>query len=179
VDASGKVYSPSSFLRGEGDDRFTGFGGDDDYHNDFSSSWVTSSASALLATSATAAGSGEHEEAAFNASTSNVAQSFVERVFSLSSSLIQKKNYINRRKSIAVTVRGEDVYQDVVLFPIVGCRLVPEYREYPASSFPHVVIRALPSSKSNPSCRIRNARNEVVVGHWSSSQQDGGRDDEI
>jgi hypothetical protein len=109
----------------------------------------------------------------------------VARVFALPSSLIKR----TRDPHIAVTK------DDVVLFPVVGCRLVPEYsylredvaaddidvhdhlqidnkdRDASAPRKKKVVhVRSLPTV-SNPSCRIRNFRDEELVGWYRKSPQ--------
>jgi hypothetical protein len=130
-----------------------------------------------------------------------VARGLVARVFALPSSLIKRK----RDPHIAVTK------DDVVLFPVVGCRLVPEYsyredvsdddddadrvhehrhqtqhgsdNNQDAAISPRrkkvVHVRSLPTV-SNPSCRIRNFRDEEVVGWWyrksGLQQQQEGED---
>jgi hypothetical protein len=123
-----------------------------------------------------------------------VARGLVARVFALPSSLIKR----TRDPHIAVTK------DDVVLFPVVGCRLVPEYSYLrddddddvaadevdvqvhdrqqhhhhtknkdaaaPLRKRKVVHVRSLPTV-SNPSCRIRNFRDEELVGWYKKSQQ--------
>jgi hypothetical protein len=123
-----------------------------------------------------------------------VARGLVARVFALPSSLIKR----TRDPHIAVTK------DDVVLFPVVGCRLVPEYSYLrddddvaanddeddvqvhdrqqhhhhiknkdaaaPLRKRKVVHVRSLPTV-SNPSCRIRNFRDEELVGWYKKPQQ--------
>jgi hypothetical protein len=144
VEASGKAYAPG--FRADDDDT--------DNEND-DSSWMTISSSSP---SLLAAEEG-HEATVYTSAQGATARALVARVFALPSSLIHSKM---PGKSIAVT---ED---DVVLFPIVGFRLVPEPRESKA-----VGVRALPGLAAKPpSCRIRNPRDEVLVGHWRRPDRD-------
>lgn len=84
------------------------------------------------------------------APTSSAARNFVSRVFSLPSAMIKKHPY--------PAAEGLD---DVVLFPIVGCRLVRDAPDH---------FRALPAIVSNPSCRLPN-RKEQEYGSFAPKKQ--------
>lgn len=94
--------------------------------------------------------------AATTTATTNAARHFVARVFGLPSSLIRRHPH-PASEGLQVEESAVDGDDDVVLFPIVGCRLVTQDH-----ADNNQRVRSLPTV-GNPACRIRRW-DEPLIG---------------